>query len=91
MKPQKFEELKDELRKQLIYQKSLDAVVNQTVGYANKYGVNIKYDVLYNLDVKNLNMLVYRYMGFGGRILAIPLTPVFSEWVQKWQHQKESL
>lgn len=91
LKPQKFEELKDELRKQLIYQKSLDAVVDQTVGYANKYGVNIKYDVLYNLDVKNLNMLVYRYMGFGGRILAIPLTPVFSEWVQKWQHQKESL
>lgn len=89
--PQKFEDLKEELRKQLTYKKSLDAVVDKTAGYANKYGVDIKYDVLYNLDMKNLNMLVYRYLGFGGRILATPLTPIFTEWVEKWQHQKESL
>lgn len=91
VEPKSFTELKDELRKQLMFKKSLDGLIDRTVGYANKYGVDIKYDILYNLDVKNLNMLVYRYMGFGGRVLAIPLTPIFSEWVEKWQHQKESL
>jgi len=89
--PKSFNDLKDELRKQLMYKKSLNAMIDRTVNYAKKYGVDIKYDVLYNLDVKNLNMLVYRYMGFGGRILATPMTPIFSEWVEKWQHQKESL
>jgi hypothetical protein len=36
-------------------------------------------------------MVVYRYMGFGGRILAVPMTTPFIEWVEKWQKSKDSL
>ena len=66
-------------------------MIENTVKLANKYGVKVNENILYNMNVTNYNMMVYRYMGFGGRLLAVPLTPKFIEWVEPWQSSQSEL
>jgi len=89
--PESFEEIKGELKKQLKAEKVSGKMIDNTVKLANKYGVNVNEQLLYNMNVVNYNMIVYRYMGFGGRLLAVPLTPNFIEWVEPWQKSKSEL
>jgi len=74
-----------EQKKEIFYKKLDELFVEKTLKLANKYGVSIKKEILKNLEVLDLNMFTYRYMGFGGRITAIPITYPFSEWYNKWQ------
>jgi parvulin-like peptidyl-prolyl isomerase len=89
--PKEFVEIKHELKKEMKGKRLSNKMIDNTVKLANKYGVTVNEKLLYNLPVTNYNMLVYRYMGFGGRLLAVPLTPNFIEWVEKWQKSKQDL
>jgi parvulin-like peptidyl-prolyl isomerase len=89
--PKEFDEIKAEIKKELKGQKLSNKMIDNTVKLANKYGVTVNEKLLFNLPVTNYNMLVYRYMGFGGRLLAVPLTPTFIEWVEQWQKSKQDL
>ncbi|MFC2084568.1 peptidyl-prolyl cis-trans isomerase [Bacteroidota bacterium] len=89
--PGKYDDIKDELERHIKGQKLMDLMVNETAGLANSYGVNVNKNLLKAIKVANLSMIVYRYMGFGGRILAIPLTTPFINWVEEWKNSKESL
>lgn len=89
--PADFNEIKSELKKELKGKKLSTKMIDNTVKLANKFGVKVNEKLLYNLPVINYNMMVYRYMGFGGRLLAVPLTPTFIEWVEKWQKSKQDL
>ncbi len=89
--PKPFEEIREELTMKIKSERASDTMINNTVDLANKYGVSIDENLLYNSKVNNLTMVVYRYMGFGGRILAVPMTTPFIEWVEKWQKSKDSL
>ncbi len=86
-----YEEIKEELAKQLSGQMGSNLMVDRTVELANKYGLTIDENLLKSVKVNNLNTLVYKYIGFGGRILAVPFTNVFAEWINKWIESKESL
>ncbi len=87
--PKSFDELKDELKKQLVGEKMSEIMKKKTIELANKYNLSVDENLLHKTNVTNLSMLVYRYMGFGGRILAVPLTPPFVKWVEEWQKQQE--
>ena len=89
--PETFGEIKGELKKQLKAEKVNGKMIDNTVKLANKYGVKVNEKLLYNMNVVNYNMIVYRYMGFGGRLLAVPLTPNFIEWVEPWQKSQSEL
>lgn len=89
--PKEFDEIKHELKKEMKGKNISNKMIDNTVKLANKYGVTVNEKLLYNLPVTNYNMMVYRYMGFGGRLLAVPLTPTFIEWVEKWQKSKQDL
>ncbi len=89
--PKEFVKIRTNLKKEIKRKRISDKMINNTVKLANKYGVTVNEKLLYNLPVTNYNMLVYRYMGFGGRLLAVPLTPTFIEWVEKWQKSKKDL
>ncbi len=89
--PKEFDEIKHELKKEIKGKKLSNKMIDNTVKLANKYGVKANDNLLYNLPVTNYNMMVYRYMGFGGRLLAVPLTPTFIEWVEKWQKSQQDL
>jgi parvulin-like peptidyl-prolyl isomerase len=89
--PKEFVEIKSELKKEMKAQRLSKKMIDNTVKLANKYGVTVNEKLLYNMPVTNYNMLVYRYMGFGGRLLAVPLTPTFIEWVEEWQKSQQDL
>ncbi len=89
--PKEFDNIKSELRREIKGKRLSSKMIDNTVKLANKYGVTVNEKLLYNLPVTNYNMMVYRYMGFGGRLLAVPLTPTFIEWVEKWQKSQQDL
>lgn len=89
--PKAFNDIKNEIKSELRYKKVKNKLENRTAELASKYGVSINNRLLNSIKVNNLNMLVYRYMGFGGRILAFPITPPFYEWYQKWKSGKQIL
>ncbi len=89
--PKEYDEIKHQLKKELKSKNISTKMIDNTVKLANKYGVKVNEKLLYNLPVTNYNMMVYRYMGFGGRMLAVPLTPTFIEWVEKWQKSEQDL
>jgi parvulin-like peptidyl-prolyl isomerase len=89
--PKPYKEIREELTMKIKSERASSTMINKTVELANKYGVTVDENLLYNMKVNNLTMVVYRYMGFGGRILAVPMTTPFIEWVEKWQKSKDSL
>lgn len=73
--------------KDLKTQKYLQKLTNYTASLAKSYGVTVNEDVLNSVDALNMNVFAYRYMGFGGRLMAVPLTVPFSSWVEQWKKQ----
>ncbi len=83
-----FDEVKDDLNKLVTIQKFEKFINNYTAKLANKYGVEINEDVLNGIDNSYLNLVVVRYMGFGGEIFAVPYTEQFSGWYDIWRDNK---
>lgn len=84
-----FEESKEDIKKNLAYKKLSDFFIDYTVKLANKYGVSINKQLLNTISVSDLNVFVYRYMGFGGRINAVPMVLPFTEWFMLWKESKK--
>jgi parvulin-like peptidyl-prolyl isomerase len=84
-----FEQSKEEIRKNLTYKKSADFFIDYTAKLANKYGAAINEQLLNTISVSDLNLFVYRYMGFGGRINAVPMVLPFTEWFLPWKESKK--
>jgi parvulin-like peptidyl-prolyl isomerase len=79
-----FEKVKDKLKMELKYLKFSKVIIDKTVELANKYSVEINQALLENLEVTNTTTIFYHYLGFGGRILAVPMTIPNYEWVNPW-------
>ncbi|MBI9071825.1 MAG: peptidylprolyl isomerase [Melioribacteraceae bacterium] len=80
-----YENIKDELRKKLSLDKYNKTIVERTIKMADKYGVSIDENILSRIEPINMNMVVYRYYGFGGRTLAVPLNVPFTSWFKPWK------
>jgi hypothetical protein len=83
-----FEEEKERIKVELRYKKYSDALINKSVELANKYGVDVNEDALNSVEVLNTTTVVYRYFGFGGRLLAVPMTAPNDLWIKPWQEQE---
>lgn len=84
-----FDEVKVELRQEYGYKKIENFLKEKTIQFADKYGVSINEDLLYNTQMKNLQMYVIQYMGFGGRLPAVPTTTPFINWFEDFKKKKE--
>ena len=84
-----FDEMRSELTKELLGKKRSEFFINYTVKLANKFGVSINQNYLSSIQINDFNMYVYRYMGFGGRISAVPVTLPFVEWYKPWIDEKK--
>lgn len=82
-----FNALKDQIVMQLSLNKFREYVNKYNAALAHKYGVKINEDVLNNIQNTYLNLVVVRYMGFGGEIFAVPYTEQFSGWYDIWQNK----
>jgi hypothetical protein len=89
--PKPFEDVKDKVKDDLKAAKLQKSVVDYTVKLANEYGVTVDENVLKSIKTTYIVMFAYRYMGFGGRIIAVPMEPPFSEWVKPWLNSKKNL
>ncbi|MBK7105181.1 MAG: peptidyl-prolyl cis-trans isomerase [Ignavibacteriae bacterium] len=78
--------------KNILYKKALENLENKTIELAEKYGISINEKLLNSMKLNNVQMMVVRYMGFGGSILAFPYVSPFYNWKEKLeQKQKEPL
>lgn len=83
-----FEDVKNEIDTKLTFSKFEKTVNEYTAKLAVKYGVEINENVLNSLSNSFLNLVVVRYMGFGGEIFAVPNTEQFGGWYKLWQQEK---
>ncbi|RPI70018.1 MAG: hypothetical protein EHM47_12875, partial [Ignavibacteriales bacterium] len=84
-----YDEVKEELISQITLSKFEKYVNGYVAELAQKYGIEIYEDVLEEIDNIYLNLVVVRYMGFGGEIFAVPYTEQFSGWYDIWIDNKE--
>ncbi len=81
-----FEEIKKDLRNNLTDLKKQNSL-NRFIGdLANKYGLKLNLETLQNISVTSLQSVVYSHLGFGGRMLAVPILNVNMEWVPFWKN-----
>ena len=84
-----FEKEKEKIKVELRHKKYSDALINKSVELANKYSVDVNEAALNSITVLNTTTVVYRYFGFGGRLLAVPMTAPNYLWVKPWQEQED--
>lgn len=91
MKIENYEVLKEKINAEL-KQKKFDSERDKLVAnLAQKYVRNINYDLLKSIKVNQLNMFVYRYMGFGGKMTAVPIISPYISWYEEWKKINKSL
>jgi parvulin-like peptidyl-prolyl isomerase len=81
----------DNTKTKIKYQKIMDNLETMAADLAEKYNVSVNNDLLESLDLLNTQMIVFRYMGFGGRIQAFPYSTPFYKWKEKWEQKKKDL
>ena len=68
----------------------MDNLINdKTVSLAKKYKINLNEQLLKNRAVSELNTFTYRFIGFGGKIAAFPITIPMYEWYKQYEQTKE--
>lgn len=72
-------------------QKYLNVLTEHTARLAKISGVKINNDLLDQVQALNLNLFAYRNMGFGGKIMAVPLIAPFTDWIKSWQKPDSAL
>ncbi len=81
-------EVMEKLKFELKQKKFNELITDKTVELAIKYSVEVNHKLLDNLEVTNTTTVFYRYFGFGGRLLAVPMTIPNYNWVRSWLEQE---
>lgn len=89
--PAPYEQVKDSVQLQLTANKFYSKMTEEAMRLADKYGVEVDSKALDDVKVTEINMFAYRYMGFGGKITAVPITAPFYEWYNDWKKNKKDL
>ncbi len=77
-----FEILKNKIKRDIAYNRHKEFMVKNTADLAVKYGLKTDAAALNSVNVTNTNILIYRLFGFGGRMVAFPITTPFMEWFE---------
>jgi len=86
-----FEQIKDELENELSYLKKQKSI-NKFIGkLANEYNLDINSESLNRTPVTSHHSIIYNYLGFGGRVLAVPLLNINMEWVPEWTENPDKI
>ena len=86
-----IDDIDPDLNLKIKYEKLKNDLEELTAELAEKYNVTINKSLLNSLDLLNSQMVVFRYMGFGGRILAFPYSSPNFEWKTKWEQKKKDV
>lgn len=89
--PSGFTDVREKLTPVVLKNKRESELDKKTASLAAKYGVEINEKYMNSAEVENLKMFLFRFMGFGGRIVAFPVTPPYSRWTDQWKQKPQSL
>ena len=82
--PTAFELTKQELTEELRHVKAKQSMNQFIANLAKLNKININNDLLNTISTTIHNSLVFKLLGFGGKITAVPLITPNAEWVQEW-------
>ncbi|MBZ0198756.1 MAG: peptidylprolyl isomerase, partial [Ignavibacteriaceae bacterium] len=82
--PEPFEKKKAEITRKLALEKVKAKMVRFTVTLARKYGFAVDLNLLESIEVTNINSCGMRFLGFGGKITAVPLSAPNTEWIEPY-------
>jgi parvulin-like peptidyl-prolyl isomerase len=77
----------EELKRELGYLKKQNSYNNFISNLAAKYDLKLFPSILNDVQVTSHQSIIYNYLGFGGRILAVPLLNVNMDWVPEWKNK----
>ena len=75
------------IRKIKFARKIKDYVAN----LALEYGIKINQEVFKSVPILKMNTVTIRLIGFGGRMMAFPYSPLFSDWYKEYLNRKNNL
>jgi len=79
-----FESRREQIHQTLLQAKQRRAVNKMLGQLAKKYDITINSELLKSLQVSSIPMMTYRFLGFGGRVIAVPFVDRLLDWVQEW-------
>ncbi len=80
---------RSEITRKLLSEKQ-QAALNKYIGtLAKKYNVVMDEEALKSVKTTTTNMVTWRNIGFGGRIVAVPQMFRQADWVDEWKNQTE--
>lgn len=86
-----FTELKDKIAKELKEKKFNEQRDKLVAELAQQHIKNINFELLNSTKVTALNMFVYRYMGFGGKMTAVPIIAPYTSWFEIFKKSQKTL
>lgn len=86
-----FARFKDEYKQELIFDKLYKRMSDFTYSLAVKYGIQLELNNLEDIKVTTLPSFGIRYLGFGGKITAVPLMTPNSDWADKWIKNQQQI
>lgn len=69
-------------------EESYKSFIQKTIELSDKYGFKVDEEKLSKIELFNINVLVMRNLGFGGKIFGVPSSPPFNEWYLELQKRK---
>jgi parvulin-like peptidyl-prolyl isomerase len=85
-----FDSIKEELKDELSAKKFNEKFFGYIAKLAEKYKFSINEKELKSVKVINIPMFTYKYIGFGGKIAAMPFLDAWYDWV-KYLNKKPNL
>ncbi|HCY75829.1 MAG TPA: hypothetical protein DHV28_07890 [Ignavibacteriales bacterium] len=77
------------IRVKLALSKMENLINKKTVALAEKFKIKLNQELLKNIGTSEINTFTYRFIGFGGKIAAFPITIPIYEWYEQYKQKKE--
>lgn len=91
-KPKTFEQVKEQYRQELSFQKAQMKLTDYTYNLALKYNIELNISELDKIQTTRIPSFGIRNLGFGGKITAVPILAPNVEWAYRWiQNQNKKV
>jgi peptidyl-prolyl cis-trans isomerase C len=77
------------IRVKIALNKMDNRINNQTINLAKKFKVILNDQLLKKIETTEINTFTYRYIGFGGKIAAFPITIPMYLWYRQYEINRE--
>jgi hypothetical protein len=77
------------IRVKLALSKMDNLINDKTISLATKYKISLDEQLLQKVKTSEINTFTYRFIGFGGKIAAYPITIPMYDWYKQYELKKE--